>query len=156
ATAPAAPSQPPAAPHAGEAGTAPTAPPSPAVGNRPEERVVLERDEQRFVLSSYGGTLQQARLKDARFLEHSGDPLSGHDVGRVQAAPGELPPPFPTSGFASPPDAAWVVARPAPDTVVFTADTDAVQIEKRYRLDPTRYRLQLDVVVHNKTSRQQD
>lgn len=151
ATAPAAPSLPPATP-------APEAPAAnaPAPTNRPEERVVLDSPDQRFVLSSRGGTLQQARLKDARFLEHAGDPLSGHDIIRVQQGPGEFKTTFPSSGFAAPSDGAWRTDRPAPDTVLFTAETDAVRIEKRYRVDTTRYRLHLDVVVHNKTAKSQD
>ena len=42
------------------------------------------------------------------------------------------------------------MSQPAPDTVVFAADAGTVHIEKRYRLDQARYRLQLDVVVANR------
>ena len=53
-------------------------------------------------------------------------------------------------GLATPPDGAWEVTQPAPDTVVFAADSGNVHIEKRYRADTTRYRLYLDVVLSNR------
>jgi YidC/Oxa1 family membrane protein insertase len=129
---------------------------APTATNRPEEQVELITHDQRFVLSSFGGTLRHAQLREARFLDHSGDPSSGHDIVRTVEGPGELLTTFPGSGFATPLDGTWVTTRPDPNTVVFTADTDTVRIEKWYRVDPARYRLHLDVVVRNKTARNQD
>jgi len=149
AQAPAPPSSPVAVPSTGGAAAA-------AAVNRPEQEVELITPEVRFVLSSRGGTVRHAQLRDRTFLEHSGDPASGHDVIRAQGGEGELRTTFPGAGFTAPPDGAWVVSQPAPDTVVFTADTDQVHIEKRYRADTTRYRLHLDVVVQNKTAQNVD
>jgi YidC/Oxa1 family membrane protein insertase len=137
-------------------GAASQGPGAPSVSNRPEEQVELVTADQRFVFSSYGGTLRRAQLRGAKFLDRTGDPSSGHDVVRTVDGTGQLSTTFPESGFAPPPDGAWVTTRPDPNTVVFTADTDTVRVEKWYRLDPARYRLHLDVVVRNKTARNQD
>jgi hypothetical protein len=39
---------------------------------------------------------------------------------------------------------------------VFTAETPAALIEKRFTVDQVRYRLHLDIVVHNRSARAQD
>ena len=109
------------------------------------------RPQVRFVLSSRGGTLVHAQLREKQFLDRDNDPASGHDVVRAtDAADAPLRTQFPGSGFPTPADGAWEVSQPAPDTVVFAADVGAVHIEKRYRLDKPRYRLLLDVVVANR------
>jgi YidC/Oxa1 family membrane protein insertase len=69
---------------------------------------------------------------------------------------GNLATTFPNSQFAAPPDTAWEVSQPDAQTVVFTAETDAVHIEKRFRADTTPYRLHLDVVVRNKSAKTVD
>jgi YidC/Oxa1 family membrane protein insertase len=122
--------------------------------DRPERQVQLVTPDVRFVLSSRGGTLVHAQLRDAQFLERKGDQTSGRDVVRtteLQDAP--LRTAFPDSGFPTPADGSWEVTQPSADTVVFAADSGGVHIEKRYRADTTRYRLQLDVVVTNRSDR---
>src|SRR5262245_14539849 len=152
--APAAPTPAAGTPAAPSAATAPAAAPAAAaapVVNRPEQRFEIATAEVRFVFSSLGGTLVHAQLKEAQFLERKGDPSSGHDVVRtVDAKEAPLRTTFPDSGFPTPADGAWEGTQPAPNTVVFATDVGNIHIEKRYRLDQTRYRLLLDVVVTNR------
>jgi YidC/Oxa1 family membrane protein insertase len=125
--------------------------------NRPEEQVEILTPAVRFVLSSHGGTLRQAQLREPKYLLRKGDPQSGLELvttGAAKFAP--LHTEFPSSGFASPGDGAWTVSQPAPDTVVFQAETEAVKIEKRYRAEAQSYRLLLDVTVENKTDKALD
>ncbi|HEY7376570.1 MAG TPA: membrane protein insertase YidC [Polyangia bacterium] len=139
---PGAPGTPGAAP--GGAGAAPAA-------NKPERQVEIVTPEVRYVFSSLGGTLAHAQLREKQFLDRSGDPASGHDVVRAtDAADAPMRTTFPQSGFPTPPDGAWDVSQPTPDSVVFAADAGNVHVEKRYHLDKARYRLQLDVVVANR------
>jgi YidC/Oxa1 family membrane protein insertase len=125
--------------------------PAPGGVSHPERQVELTTPDARFVLSSRGGTLLHATLTSGKFLDKPGDASTGHDLVRspdAQSAP--LRTTFPSSGFATPADDAWEVQQPAPDTVVFAADSGPVHIEKRYRADSTRYRLHLDVVITNR------
>jgi len=142
---------PPAAAAPTAAGAAATAAP---VVNHPEQEVELLTPAVRFVLSSAGGTLKHAQLRDEKYLTVKGDPSSGFDVVRT-AAPGtaSMRLTFPGSSFAAPSDGSWEVSRPASDTVVFTAETDAVRIEKRYRAESASYRLLLDVTIENKAAK---
>jgi YidC/Oxa1 family membrane protein insertase len=128
-----------------------------AIPDRPEEQVELLTPAVRFVLSSHGGTLRQAQLRDPKYLMRKGDPSSGLQLvntGLPKFAP--LRTEFPNSGFPTPNDGAWTVSRPAPDTVVFEAQTDTVRIEKRYRAEALSYRLLLDVTVENKAEKPVD
>jgi len=134
----------------GTPGAAAPGAPAAAVANRPERLVELQKPEVRFVFSSLGGTLVHAQLKEKQFLERNGDPASGHDVVRAtDAADAPFRTVFTNSNFQTPPDGAWEVSQPTPDSVVFAADSGKIHIEKRYRLDPARYRLLLDVVITN-------
>jgi YidC/Oxa1 family membrane protein insertase len=137
------------APAAGAPAGAPGAAP---VVNHPEREVELLTPTVRFVLSSAGGTLKHAQLLEDKYLLRKGDRASGFDVVRTHE-PGIVPlqTTFSSSSFANPPDGSWEVSQPTPDTVIFSAETDAVRIEKRYRAEASRYRLQLDVTVQNKT-----
>jgi YidC/Oxa1 family membrane protein insertase len=167
---PAKPSAPPPAPVAGQNAPAPTAPPaqpgagapgapvapgtaapgSAPVANRPERLVELSTPEVRFVFSSLGGTLVHAQLREKQFLDRSGDPASGYDVVRtLETKDAAFRTRFPSSVFATPADGAWEASQPTPDAVVFSTDVGTTHIEKRYRLDKARYRLQLEVVVAN-------
>jgi YidC/Oxa1 family membrane protein insertase len=124
------------------------------VVNHPEQEVELLTPAVRFVLSSAGGTLKHAQLREDKYLTVKGDPSSGFDILRTATpATASMRLTFPGSSFAAPSDGSWEVSRPAPDTVVFTAETDAVRIEKRYRAESTRYRLQLDVTIENKAAK---
>jgi YidC/Oxa1 family membrane protein insertase len=137
-----------AAPAAG-GGAAPTV-------NRPEREIELRTNDVRFVLSSAGGTLKHAQLQEAKYLLRKGDRTSGYDIVRtLDAQTAAFRTTFPGSTFTAPGDGAWDVSQPAPDTVVFSAETDAVRIEKRFRADTSRYRLHLDVTVENKSNKTQ-
>ena len=153
--------------------TAPTATPPPAAGapaaptpgqaaapasavNHPEREIELRTPEVRYVLSSAGATLKHAQLLDPKYRQHKGDPSSGFDVVRTldtPTAPYRIS--FPGSAFTPPGDGSWEVSQPSADTVVFQAETDAVRVEKRFRVGKARYRLNLEVIVENKTAKPQ-
>ena len=138
-------------------GTTSSAPAGVGVVNHPERQVELFTQDVRFVFSSYGGTLIHAQLRDPKFLDRPGDPSSGRDIVQtldLKDAP--LRTSFPGASFQAPADAAWDVSQPAPDKIVFSADVGGYHIEKRYQADTTRYRLQLDVVVANRTDKPSD
>jgi YidC/Oxa1 family membrane protein insertase len=143
---------PPSAPVPGAPGT--PAPGSAPAVNHPEREIELRTHDVRFVLSSAGGTLKHAQLLEEKYRLHKGDPSSGYDVVRtLDTATAPFRTTFPGSSFVTPGDGSWEVSQPTSDTVVFTAETDAVRIEKRYRVESARYRLQLDVTVENKTAK---
>jgi YidC/Oxa1 family membrane protein insertase len=124
------------------------------LGTEPEQQLELRTPDVRFVFSSLGGTLRGAQLLDPKYRAHAGDPDSGRELVTVREASQAN---FRTTfdGIAVP-GGAWQASRPAPDTVLFVADTPTVRVEKRYRADTTRFRLHLDVVVQNKTDREED
>jgi YidC/Oxa1 family membrane protein insertase len=139
------------APSAGSAPGAPAASP-----DQPEKELTLASKEEQFVFSSFGGTLKHARLLEAKYLDRPGDPTSGHDVvTTLDPAQAALRTNFLDASFGAL-GRSWEASQPAPDTVLFVAETPAVRIEKRYRLDTTRYRLNLDIVVHNKSDKGED
>jgi YidC/Oxa1 family membrane protein insertase len=149
--------------------TAPSSPaesakvaPSPAtpapqpVSRPPEQQLVLDTPDARYLLSSWGGTLRQVRLKHRQFLLNRRDPESGIELvntGKPELAP--LRTTFAKADFSLPDDTTWVAEQPAPDAVVFRAENDVVAIEKRYRSEPDRYRLNLTMSVQNKSDRPQ-
>jgi YidC/Oxa1 family membrane protein insertase len=133
-----------------------TLPPPPAgapITNRPEQLVEIATPDVRFVFSSLGGTLAHAQLLNEKFVDRPGDPSSSHDlVASADPKDAALRTTFPDSGFPAPADGAWEVRRPDSRSVVFATDTGNAHIEKRYTADTTRYRLQLDVTVVNRTA----
>jgi YidC/Oxa1 family membrane protein insertase len=137
-------------------GAAPsTLPPAPSGGpvtNRPEQLVEIDSPDVRFVFSSLGGTLVHAQLLSEKFVDRPGDPSSGHDLVASDPKEAALRTTFPSSGFPAPADGAWEVRRPDPKTVVFATDTGSAHIEKRYTVDTTRFRLQLDVSIANRSA----
>lgn len=120
----------------------------------PEEITSLTTEAQRFVFSSNGASLRRVSLREAKYLRTKSDPDSGVDVVRPSSASdGDFHIAFPDSGFATPPDASWHrVAGPTRDEVLYRAESGAVVIEKRFRLDTTRYRIHLDVTVENRSA----
>jgi YidC/Oxa1 family membrane protein insertase len=141
----------PATAQAGSPGGTPPAPAGAAITNRPEQKVELVTPDAHFVFSSRGGTLLHAELTNAKFRDRPNDPASGHDlVGTQEPQEAPLRTTFPDSGFPAPADGAWETRQPAPNTVIFAADTGNVHIEKRYVADTTRYRLHLDVSITNR------
>jgi len=149
-----------------------TAPPSPAESARaapspatsapqatvrlPEQQLALDTPDARYLLSNWGGTLRQVKLKHRQFLLNRRDPESGIalvNTGKPELAP--LRTTFAKADFAFSDDTAWIAERPAPDTVVFRAQTEVVEIEKRYRIESDRYRLNLSMSVRNKSDKPQ-
>lgn len=149
----------PAAPSAAEpAKAAPSAATTaPQLAARPpEQELALDTPDARFLLSSWGGTLRQVKLKHRQFLLNRRDPESGIELvstGKPELAP--LRTTFAKADFSLPDDTTWVAEQPAPDTVVFRAQTDTVVVEKRYQSEPDRYRLKLSMSVHNKSDKPQ-
>jgi YidC/Oxa1 family membrane protein insertase len=138
-----------AAPSAGPGSAAP-------VANQPEREIELATSDVRFVFSSLGGTLKHAQLLDAKYREGAGGAQSGHDLVTTRdAGSAAFRTTFPGATFPAL-DGSWQVSQPAPDTVLFVAENADVRVEKRYQADKTRYRLHLDVVVQNKTDKEQD
>jgi YidC/Oxa1 family membrane protein insertase len=122
----------------------------------PEQELALDTPDARFLLSSWGGTLRQVKLKHRQFLLNRRDPESGIELvstGKSELAP--LRTTFAKADFSLPDDTTWVAEQPAPDTVVFRAQTDTVAVEKRYQSEPDRYRLKLSMSVHNKSDKPQ-
>ena len=134
-----------------------SAPAAPQPAVRPaEQELALDTPDARYLLSSWGGTLRQVKLKDRQFLLNRRDLESGIELvktGKPELAP--LRTTFAKADFSLPDDTAWAAEQPAPDTVVFRAQTDVVAIEKRYRSEPDRYRLNLSVSVQNKSDKPQ-
>jgi YidC/Oxa1 family membrane protein insertase len=128
-----------------------------ASGNQPEREVELSTPDVRFVFSSLGGTLKHAILKDAKYRENVDSPI-GHDlVTPVDPAYAAFRTSFPGATFPQPSvGGSWQLSQPAADVVSFVLENADVRIEKRYRVDTTRYRLQLDVTVQNKSDKSQD
>jgi YidC/Oxa1 family membrane protein insertase len=128
----------------------------PRAADEPERELTLSSKEERFVFSSFGGTLKHAQLLEPKYLDRPGDPTSGHDVvTTLEPAQAAYRTTFLDASFA-PLGRVWQASQPTPDTVLFVAETPTVRVEKRYRLDTTRYRLTLDLVVHNKTDKTED
>ena len=148
-----------APPSPAESAKAAPSPPTPApqpAARAPEEQLVLDTPDARYLLSNRGGTLRQVRLKNRQFLLNRRDPESGIELvntGKPELAP--LRTTFAKADFSLPDDTAWVAEQAAPDTVVFRAQTEAVEIEKRFRTERDRYRLNLSMSVRNKSDKPQ-
>jgi YidC/Oxa1 family membrane protein insertase len=140
------------APAAATAPTDPSAKPSAPLAERPAETLItLESQEAKFVFSSWGASLRQIKLKDRQFLLNKAEPDSGMQIvstSKEDTAP--LRTSFSKADFAWNDSIAWSVTRPVAGSVVFHAETDEVVVEKRFTLEPQRYRLQLTVSVQNK------
>ena len=147
------------APSAAVPEAAPPAAGAPApsgAADQPEQEVELSTPDVRFVLSSIGGTVKHAQLRDPKFRERPGDAQSGHDVVTTHdTANAAFRTTFPGATFPAP-AGAWQVSRPATDVVSFVAENADVRVEKRYHADTTRYRLHLDVIVTNKSAKNED
>jgi YidC/Oxa1 family membrane protein insertase len=157
------PTPPPAAPVSASATSTSTTIPSAAstggaalAANQPEQEVVLATKDVRFVFSTVGGVLKHAQLQDPRYRVNPADPESGRDlVTTREVSNAAFRTTFPGATFPAP-AATWQVSQPSKDVVSFVADNADVHIEKRYTADTTRYRLQLDVIVQNKSDKSQD
>jgi YidC/Oxa1 family membrane protein insertase len=133
--------------------TAPTSGPTPgnaaaptsdgkAPANAPERWEKLETAEAEFSLSSWGGTLREVKVKEKKF--------GGLQIVRTHTP--ELAPllsTFTSSDFTLAATSPYTVSRPAENALLFTAEAGGVVVEKRYTVEPGRYRLRLDVNVSN-------
>jgi YidC/Oxa1 family membrane protein insertase len=122
-----------------------------------EQLVTLESPHADYVFSSWGASLRHVKLKDRQFLLDHSKPDSGIDL---VTTPTEETAPLRTT-FAKPEFAwtdavAWTSEKPDANSVVFRAETSDVVVEKRYTLEPQRYRLAFSVVVQNKTAKSVD
>ena len=122
-----------------------------------EQLVTLASPTADYVFSSWGASLRHAKLKDRQFLRDRSKPDSGIDL---VSTPGEETAPLRTT-FARPEFAwsdtvAWTVEQTNASGAAFRAETADVVVEKRYTLEPLRYRLLLSVVVQNKTAKSLD
>lgn len=145
------------APMQHEASSAPSKPGEVAQTRAAEQLVVLEAPYVNYVFSSWGASLRHIKLKDRQFLLDRSKPDSGIDVVTTSgedAAP--LRTSFAKPDFAWSDTAAWVVAQQDQRSVVFRAETSDVVVEKRFALEPQRYRLSFSIAVQNKTNRPVD
>jgi YidC/Oxa1 family membrane protein insertase len=169
---PASPPPPPAAsgatsPSAGPASPSPETKPAaaPAAENAagrpatraPEQRLALETADARYLFSSWGGTLVEAKLKEQKFLRSKGDPASGLViVGGLPPQASPLKVSFPKGTPRLPEDASWTASQPTPQSLVFRLETDEVAVEKRYKVESGRYQLSLQIAVENRSDRPLD
>ncbi len=124
--------------------------------DRPEQQIDLSTKDERFVFSTTGGTLRHAQLTDAKYRDHQADAASGHDlVTTREAERAAFRTTFADASFP-PLGGSWQVSQPAEGVVSFVNENADVRVEKIYHVDKTRYRVFLDVVVHNKTGKNQD
>ena len=147
---------PPSPAEAARAAPSPATPAPQSAVRPPEQQLALDTPDARFLLSSWGGTLRQVKLKHRQFLLNRRDPESGIELvntGKPELAP--LRTTFAKADFTLPDDTTWLAEQPAPDTVIFRAQTDAVAVEKRYRSEPDRYRLNFSMSVQNKSDKPQ-
>jgi len=131
--------------------------PAPPASRQAETLITLEAPDASYVLSSWGASLRQIKLKDRQFLLRRDQPDSGMQIvstSTENTAP--LRTTFTKADFAWNDAIAWSVARPAAGSVVFRAETDEVVVEKRYTLEAQRFRLQLSLTVQNKGSKSLD
>jgi YidC/Oxa1 family membrane protein insertase len=148
----------PAAPSATGSLEVPAAGSSPAAPSdiQPEQEIALTTPDVRFVFSSIGGALKHAQLRDPKYLEGAPGQQRARDlVTTRETSAAAFRTTFPKATFPAL-GSSWQVSQPAPDTVLFVNENAEVRVEKRYRADTTRYRLHLDVVVQNKTNKEQD
>jgi YidC/Oxa1 family membrane protein insertase len=123
-----------------------------AAANAPEQWLTLDTADADYVLSSWGGTLRQVKLKEKKFQVE--DPKTKEKkplqtIGTFTADTAPFVTTFTSNDFSLGPTVPYAVARPAPNVVVFTAEVGGVVVEKTYSVEPGRYRLRLDVNVSN-------
>jgi YidC/Oxa1 family membrane protein insertase len=132
-------------------------PSAPAAERPAESLVTLESPDANYVFSSWGASLRQIKLKDRQFLSDKARPDSGMQIvttSTEDTAP--LRTTFAKAEFAWTDQVAWAVQRPTPASVVFRAENDDVVVEKRFTLEPQRYRLQFSLTVQNKGAKPAD
>jgi YidC/Oxa1 family membrane protein insertase len=109
--------------------------------NAPDHWESLDTAQATYVLSTWGGTLREAKIKEKKFA----------DVQIVRTYTSETAPlltTFTSSDFSLAATAPYTVAR-RDNGLVFSTDSAGVVVEKTYRPGPGRYQLLLDVTVTN-------
>lgn len=127
--------------------------PAPAA-NAVEQRVTLETPAARFVFSSWGGTLREIHLKDARYRVKKKLPSGETEEKELQIIGTTTPETAPllttfTGDAALSGAVPYAVATSNKEAVTFRTEVGGVVIEKRYSLEPGRYRVKLEVAVQN-------
>lgn len=139
----------PAAPAAGQPG-APAAPGSatPAAPRGPEQIIALESPSVRVEFSSWGGALRSWQLLGSQF--HKPDhPDVPEDLVRL-ADPDRRPFSISFSEGSTvtiPANAEWRGEKKSDSEVVYTWESAELSVEKRYRVHPKDYLLELDVAL---------
>ena len=113
-----------------------------APANAPDQWVNLVTPDAEFALSSWGGTVRQVKVKEKKF-----NGLQIVSTHTPDTAP--LLTTFASSDFNLAGTAPYAVSAQTADGVTFTAESGGVVIEKRYTVEPGRYRLRLEVNVSN-------
>ena len=139
---------------------------NPAAGNKPaealqargaEQLITLASPHADYVFSSWGASLRHVKLKDRQFLRDHLKPDSGIDlVPNSTEETAQLRTTFAKPDFAWTDTVAWTAEQPNSSSVAFRAETSDVVVEKRYTLEPQRFRLVFSLVVQNKTAKPLD
>jgi YidC/Oxa1 family membrane protein insertase len=143
-----------AVPGAGTPAAAAGGAPAPSV--EPERQTVLAGAVQRFVFSNRGASLRHAELLEPKFqIGEPGNHQHKRPLDLVRTTDPRLAPlriSFPDAKFPVPADTAWRVAAESRDEVTYRAESGPLEIEKRFRIDATRYRVHMDVTVKNRSA----
>jgi YidC/Oxa1 family membrane protein insertase len=129
---------------------------SPQARRYPTEKVVLESEKLRAVLTSDGGALAQLELKGDKFVRHLDDKADATAaLQRVDLAAVQAGQPLPlatevrgTDAAAAPlvpADASYEVVAREPGRVVFRTELNGVTVRKTVILDPQTYKLDVKV-----------
>ena len=126
----------------------------------PERDSKVTTPTEEFVFTNRGAALRHARLTEPKYKARPADPSSpGIDLIRTddpKLAPLRIS--FPDSKFQTPADTAWQLVEDAPappagvQQLLYRADSAAARVEKRFLFDASRYRMQLDVTVENRSA----
>jgi YidC/Oxa1 family membrane protein insertase len=133
------------------AGGAPAGAPRGAAARGPEQTITFEFPEVRAEFSSWGGVLKSWQLLGEQFHE-TGHPDRAEDLVRL-ADPDRRP--FAVtfsdgSTYTIPANAEWRGEKKGDREVVYAWQSDDLAVEKRYRIHPQNYVLELDVALEAK------
>ena len=122
--------------------------------HRPTEKVTLESERLHLVLTSEGAGLEEASLKGDKFTRHKEGNKEQSQVNLVEVHAGEplpLSTVFKGAGGADlvPANAAYEVLRHDSHSASFRTVTGGLTVTKTFTLDPTAYRLDLNVEVES-------
>lgn len=120
----------------------------------PEEKVVLENDVVRAVLTSRGAAVAHWYLLGERFEEEGKDGGKPKPLDLVETAP-DQPLPYATTfePLGWPADASYRVVSKDARSVTFAATAGGVTVEKRFALTENRYLLEFDLTAKDAAGR---